>query len=196
MLPSCKIRTADASVRGVRTSISRPSLLTPIPEWYFLFYYEMLKYFRGPWEIVGTVVIPVLFYALLFLLPFLDRWPERRPFSRPIVIGAGGLLLTVVFTFLFISLRTVVKMPVTDPSVVRGKQLYQTLGCAACHRIHGEGEMIGPELSSVGAQRDADWLIRRLKDPESVAPGSIMPAFAGLSEAELTDLTTYPMTLK
>ncbi|MDA2909848.1 cytochrome c [Nitrospiraceae bacterium AH_259_D15_M11_P09] len=94
MLPSCKIRTADASVRGVRTSISRPSLLTPIPEWYFLFYY-------------------------------------------------------VVFTFLFISLRTVVKMPVTDPSVVRGKQLYQTLGCAACHRIHGEGEMIGPELSSV-----------------------------------------------
>jgi mono/diheme cytochrome c family protein len=171
-------------------------LLTPIPEWYFLFYYEMLKYFRGPWEIVGTVVIPVLFYALLFLLPFLDRWPERRPFSRPIVIGAGGLLPTVVFIFLFISLRTVVKMPVTDPSVVRGKQLYQTLGCAACHRIHGEGEMIGPELSSVGAQRDADWLIRRLKGPESVALGSIMTAFAGLSETELTDLTTYPMTLK
>ncbi len=38
--------------------------------------------------------------------------------------------------------------------------------------------------------------MRRLKDPESVAPGSIMPAFAGLSEAELTDLTKYLITLK
>ena len=169
---------------------------TPIPEWYFLFYYEILKYFRGTWQVVGTVVIPVLFYALLFLLPFLDRRPERRPFSRPIVIGAGGLLLTVVFTFLFISLKTVAKMPVTDPSVVQGKQQYQTLGCAACHSIHGEGEMIGPELSSVGAQRDADWLMRRLKDPESVAPGSIMPAYSGLSETELKDLANYLVSLK
>lgn len=169
---------------------------TPVPEWYFLFYYELLKYFRGRWEILGTVVIPVLFYALLFLLPFLDRRPERRPFSRPVVLGAGGLFLTVVFTFLTISLGTVRSMPRTPPSVTHGKQLYQRLGCAACHRIHGEGEAVGPDLSTVGAQRDADWLMRHWKDPRAVVPGSIMPAYASLREADLKDLTDYMLSLK
>lgn len=169
---------------------------TPAPEWYFLFYYEMLKHFRGRWEIVGTVVIPVIFYALLFLLPFLDRRPERRPFSRPIVIGAGGLLLVVVFTFLTVSLRAVASIPVVDPSVARGKQLYQSLGCAACHRIHGEGEAVGPDLSYEGSQHDAAWFIRRLKEPEFVVPGSLMPAYASLTESELRDLTDYLLSLK
>jgi ubiquinol-cytochrome c reductase cytochrome b subunit len=169
---------------------------TPVPEWYFLFYYEMLKYFRGRWEIAGTVVIPVLFYALLFFLPFLDRRPDRRPFSRPMVIGAGGLLLVVVFTFLTLSLKAVASIPVTDPSVARGKQLYQSLGCAVCHRIHGEGEPVGPDLSYVGAQHDATWLMRRLKEPESVQPGSIMPAYTGLSGEEVRDLTNYMVSLR
>jgi ubiquinol-cytochrome c reductase cytochrome b subunit len=169
---------------------------TPVPEWYFLFYYELLKYFRGRWELVGTVVIPILFYALLFLLPFLDRRPERRPFSRPLVLGAGGLLLAVVFTFLTISMRTVATIPRVDPSVARGKQLYQSLGCTACHRIHGEGEAVGPDLSSVGSRRDAAWLRCLWKDPQSLTPGSIMPPYAGLSDAELTDLTNYILSLK
>lgn len=169
---------------------------TPVPEWYFLFYYELLKYFRGPWEIVGTVVIPVLFYTLMFLLPFLDRRPERRPFSRPIVVGAGGLLLVVVFTFLTISLRAVASIPVTDPSIVRGKQLYQTLGCAACHQLHGEGNAVGPDLSTVGNQLDAARLMRQLKDPASMVRGSIMPSYASLTEAELRDLTNYLLSLK
>lgn len=169
---------------------------TPVPEWYFLFYYELLKYFRGRWEMVGTVVIPVLFYALLFLLPFLDRRPERRPFSRPVVIGAGGLLLVVVFTFLTISLRAVASLPKPDPSAARGKQLYQTLGCAACHRIHGEGEAVGPDLSDVGTRRDAAWLMRHWKEPEAMVPGSTMPSYAGLSDTELEDLTNYMLSLK
>lgn len=142
------------------------------------------------------MVIPVIFYALLFLLPFLDRRPERRPFSRPIVIGAGGLLLVVVFTFLTVSLRAVASIPVVDPSVARGKQLYQSLGCAACHRIHGEGEAVGPDLSYEGSQHDAAWFIRRLKEPESVVPGSLMPAYASLTESELRDLTDYLLSLK
>ena len=169
---------------------------TPMPEWYFLFYYELLKYFRGRWEIVGTVVLPVLFFALLFLLPFLDRRPERRPFSRPVVMGAGGLLLIVVFTFLTISLRAVASLPVTEPAVVRGKHLYHGLGCAACHQIHGEGEAVGPDLSRVGAQRDRAWLMRRWIEPEAFVSGSIMPAYTGLSEQELNDLTMYMLSLR
>ncbi|WP_447974723.1 cytochrome b N-terminal domain-containing protein [Nitrospira sp. Kam-Ns4a] len=169
---------------------------TPVPEWYFLFYYELLKYFRGRWEILGTVILPVLFYTLLFLVPFWDRGSERRPFSRPVVLGAGGLFLAVVLTLLAISLASVRSIPETAPSVTHGKQLYQSLGCAACHRIHGEGEAVGPDLSTVGAQRDADWLMRHWRDPQAVVPGSLMPAYAGLSDADLKDLTDYMLSLK
>jgi quinol-cytochrome oxidoreductase complex cytochrome b subunit len=49
----------------------------PRPEWYFLFLFEMLKYFPGQIEWVGTALIPVLAVLALFLLPFFDRNPKR-----------------------------------------------------------------------------------------------------------------------
>lgn len=168
---------------------------TPVPEWYFLFYYQFLKYVKGPWEIVGTVVLPLLFYLTLFLLPWLDRRPERRPFSRRVVVGAGAVFLVMVLTLLTISLREVASLPVTSPSVLRGKALYQDLDCAACHRVHGTGEAGSPDLSYVGDTRDRSWLIQHFKDPKSVVPGSEMPAYR-LSEQEMNDLTDFMLTLK
>ena len=55
----------------------------PRPEWYFLGLFQMLKYFPGKLEPVGAIGIPTLVIALLFLLPFLDRRPERDPRARP-----------------------------------------------------------------------------------------------------------------
>src|SRR5262249_11962688 len=43
------------------------------PEWYFLFLFQLLKYFEGPLQVVGTVVVPGLVATFLILLPFLDR---------------------------------------------------------------------------------------------------------------------------
>ncbi|RMH38201.1 MAG: cytochrome bc complex cytochrome b subunit [Nitrospirae bacterium] len=168
---------------------------TPIPEWYFLFYYQLLKYLEGPWEIVGTVVLPILFFLALLLLPWIDRRKERHPASRRAVLAAGAGFLTLVFTFLGLSLYEVATMPRMDPSVLRGKALYQELDCAACHRIHGQGGLVGPDLSYVGDKRDRDWLIRHFKDPQAVVPGSIMPAY-NLSDEELNDLTNYMLSLR
>jgi quinol-cytochrome oxidoreductase complex cytochrome b subunit/mono/diheme cytochrome c family protein len=39
------------------------------PEWYFLFLFQLLKYFEGPQELVGTVIIPNGVMLLLALLP-------------------------------------------------------------------------------------------------------------------------------
>ncbi len=168
---------------------------TPVPEWYFLFYYQLLKYLEGPMEIVGTIVLPILFFLGLFALPWLDRRPGRRPASRPIVIGAGAGFLLVVLTFLSLSLYEVASLPKSDPSVLRGKALYKELDCAGCHRIHGKGEAFGPDLSYIGDLRDRDWLIRHFKDPQAIVPGSEMPNY-GLNEEELNDLTNYMLTLK
>jgi ubiquinol-cytochrome c reductase cytochrome b subunit len=42
---------------------------SPRPEWYFLFLFQMLKYFKGADEIIGTMVIPNGVMVLLVLLP-------------------------------------------------------------------------------------------------------------------------------
>ena len=71
------------------------------PEWYFLFLFQLLKYFEGPMQVVGTVVIPGLASTALLALPFLDRKPSRRIMHRLPFVGAlfaglvciGGLTL-------------------------------------------------------------------------------------------------------
>jgi ubiquinol-cytochrome c reductase cytochrome b subunit len=64
----------------------------PKPEWNFLFLYESLKYFQGPLEPLGAAGVPGFLVALLLLLPFIDRGPERSPFRRPLVILSGFVI--------------------------------------------------------------------------------------------------------
>lgn len=68
------------------------------PEWFFLSMYQMLKYFPGNREVIGTFVIPSTLLAILFLLPFFDRVLPRRlahaaacGFVFAVVGGAGFL---------------------------------------------------------------------------------------------------------
>lgn len=67
----------------------------PRPEWYFLFLFQMLRYFEGPWEVVGTFLIPNLAILILLLLPFLDRNPERRIRKRPIAVVCVVLAISL-----------------------------------------------------------------------------------------------------
>jgi ubiquinol-cytochrome c reductase cytochrome b subunit len=48
------------------------------PEWYFLFLFQLLKYFEGPLHLVGTVIIPNGVGVLLFLLPLLGYGRMRK----------------------------------------------------------------------------------------------------------------------
>lgn len=169
---------------------------TPVPEWYFLFFYQFLKYMSGPLEPLATWILPGLFILGLLLWPFIDRNPERRPSSRTVALISGGAFLAIIFTLLGISLRDLYALPTLDPSVARGKALFAHQHCMACHRIHGEGGKVGPDLSYVADQRpDRQWHLRHFRDPQSVSPGSIMPAFP-LEEKDLNDLTSYILTLK
>jgi ubiquinol-cytochrome c reductase cytochrome b subunit len=51
------------------------------PEWYFLFLFQLLKYFQGDLVIIGTVLIPVGVMVLLFLLPLLG-YGRMRTFGH------------------------------------------------------------------------------------------------------------------
>ncbi len=65
----------------------------PRPEWYYLPMFEWLKYFEGPTVVFAVVVIPGLLAAAFFLLPFLDRKLERRPWRRPIPVLAVAFVV-------------------------------------------------------------------------------------------------------
>ena len=68
----------------------------PRPEWYFLFLFQLLKYLPGSLELLGTVVLPGLAGAFLFVLPFLDNGGSRRvrdrlPWLVPLLLGGVGI---------------------------------------------------------------------------------------------------------
>jgi ubiquinol-cytochrome c reductase cytochrome b subunit len=168
----------------------------PVPEWYFLFYYELLKYVHGPLEPLATWVLPLLVVLIMLLWPFIDQNPARHPVKRPLALSAGALFLLVVFSLLGISISNLYAVPRVDPAVARGKALYAQFGCAGCHRIHGEGGAVAPDLSFVGDTRpEREWHLKHFRDPPSVSPGSFMPKFP-LNDRQLNDLTSYMLSLK
>src|SRR5713226_2820332 len=54
----------------------------PRPEWYFLFLFQTLKLFKGPLEMIGSVVLPTLAIFALVLVPFIDRGRMRKVTQR------------------------------------------------------------------------------------------------------------------
>ncbi len=104
---------------------------TPRPEWYFLFLFQLLKYFPGKLEVVGVVIIPTLAILVLALLPFLDRSPRRHFLNRPVVTGMTAFAMTAI---VFLTIQSVREAP-PPAEVASGDQtaaLYAA-NCAPCH---------------------------------------------------------------
>jgi ubiquinol-cytochrome c reductase cytochrome b subunit len=146
----------------------------PRPDWYFLGLFELLKYFPGPLEPVATMVIPGLAVGFLIALPFLDRGPNRRPFSRarlPITIAMALLgAATVVLTVLGF-MDTPERPDLNDwgPRSIAGHDLvmHEDSACAKCHLTGGPA----PELSITRVSKDDEWLLNHMADPAAIAPG-------------------------
>jgi len=70
------------------------------PEWYFLSLFQLLKYFEGDQEIIGTVVIPGGIGMVLFILPLLGyRWmrPVGHVVGVLIVVGLLGAVIVLTY---------------------------------------------------------------------------------------------------
>ena len=68
----------------------------PRPEWYFLSLFQLLKYFQGPFETIGTFVIPTVGMLLLLFLPFLDRSERKVLWKRPIAMTATSVCVVAI----------------------------------------------------------------------------------------------------
>jgi cytochrome c oxidase cbb3-type subunit III len=52
----------------------------------------------------------------------------------------------------------------------KGAAIYRAKGCEACHMIRGAGEGLGPELTDIGARRNAAYLRNKLLNPAASLP--------------------------
>jgi ubiquinol-cytochrome c reductase cytochrome b subunit len=77
---------------------------------------------------------------------------------------------------------------------VQGALVYQSNGCAGCHRVNGSGTPVGPDLNGLSKRRSRSWVMDHFADPPKLSPGSIMPPYK-LSPKDLNNLTTYLFAL-
>ena len=84
----------------------------------------------------------------------------------------------------------------TAPAAVReGATLFDSLGCAGCHRVDGSAG--GFDLSNEGALgRSWEWLATQIREPAGHLPGSVMPAHPQLAEPQLAALVAYLQSLR
>lgn len=117
----------------------------PRPEWYFLWMFQLLKYFPGQLEGIAIVGLGLLIAVGLFGLPFFDRSPKRHPLNRPIATVA---MLLIVAGMVFLTIQAVVTTPAAaegvnvagdlEARIEAGGKLYAD-NCAKCHGENGEG---------------------------------------------------------
>lgn len=89
------------------------------------------------------------------------------------------------------------KLPVDTQEagkVERGEAIVKEKGCMACHKIKGVGAAVGPDLTGVARRLDRETLHKRLKNPKSVKPDSIMPAY-GFSDEQSEAIIAFLKTL-
>lgn len=127
------------------------SAYVPRPEWYFLFLFQMLKYFPGQIEWVGTVIIPTIAVLALLLLPFYDRSPFRHWKKRKVataimsIVVVGMVALTILAAVTTPPQEEVALATTITDKIILGQDLY-SIQCVECHGAEGEGgEIIGVE---------------------------------------------------
>jgi ubiquinol-cytochrome c reductase cytochrome b subunit/menaquinol-cytochrome c reductase cytochrome b/c subunit len=179
----------------------------PRPDWYFFFLFELLRVIKpDAFTQMATIGIPTLGMVLLFLLPFYDRGPERRPERRPIamvtfvVVVAAMALLT--YQGAHAGDPTTISLP-TPQRIVKaggaqlaeyeaGKAVVAQSGCLACHKIgeNGNGGP-GPNLTRVATRLPAGAIARTLVNP--TAP---MPSFRNLPPNKFKAAVAFLSQLK
>jgi ubiquinol-cytochrome c reductase cytochrome b subunit/menaquinol-cytochrome c reductase cytochrome b/c subunit len=179
----------------------------PRPEWYFFFLFEVLRVIKPPSLVpLATIGVPTIGMILLFLLPFYDRGPERRPERRPIAVAT---FLAVAAAMAFLTYQganagspTAIEMP-TPAAVVQaggatlaefnaGKAVVAQSGCLACHKIGDNGnDGPGPNLTHIAARLPRQGIARTLVNP--TAP---MPSFKNLPPQKFKAVEAFLAQLK
>ncbi|WP_445612565.1 c-type cytochrome [Geobacillus sp. YF-1] len=173
----------------------------PLPDWYFLFLYQLLKYSyaSGPYTVVGAIIMPGLAFTALLLAPFLDRGPERRPWKRPV---ATGMMLLTLAAMIYLTWESVVthdwkkaaeqgkiRAEVKIDTNAEGYKIAQANTCTSCHGQNLSGGA-GPSLIGTGLKPEE--IAKIAKQGRGNMPAGV---FKGTDE-ELKKLSEFIAGLK
>ncbi|MDT2045669.1 MULTISPECIES: menaquinol-cytochrome c reductase cytochrome b/c subunit [Bacillaceae] len=169
----------------------------PLPDWYFLFLYQLLKYTyaSGPYNAIGAFIIPGIAFGALMLAPFLDRGPERRPTKRPLATGFMLLGVAAVFYLTWESVVSVdweakeaqgeIREEVAIDTEADGYKIMQEQTCLTCHGENLQGGPAAPALT--GLDLSAEEIADIAKNGQGSMPAGI---FKG-SDEELKTLSEF-----
>jgi ubiquinol-cytochrome c reductase cytochrome b subunit/menaquinol-cytochrome c reductase cytochrome b/c subunit len=179
----------------------------PRPEWYFFFLFEVLRVIKPPSLVpLATIGVPTICMILLFLLPFYDRGPERRPERRPIATTAGIVTIAAMafLTYSGANAGSPTAIELSTPKAVKeaggaelreyeeGKLVVAQSGCEACHKIGENGNAgPGPELTHIASRIPRQAIARTLVNP--TAP---MPSFKNLPPKKFQAVVAFLSALK
>ncbi len=179
----------------------------PRPEWYFYFLFELLRVIKPNWLVpLATLGIPTICLIFLFLLPFVDRSPERRPERRPMATTVGIFVIAAMayLTYLGASAGSPTSIDVPTPPGIQqqggtvlakfqaGRAVAAQSGCLACHKFGDNGnDGPGPNLTEIGSRLKAQAIARTLINP--TAP---MPSFKDLPQDKFNNLVVFLSNLK
>ncbi len=184
----------------------------PRPDWYFLFLFQTLKFFKGSLEPVGSILLPSLGVGALILAPFIDRGILRKVTKRITAIGVVCLAAITWGALTFAAIKStppsaeeqaaaVQPAQPTPPTVglfapqeLAGLGYFRQEKCQACHTLPGIPSDNGPNLATAREHRNAEWMIKYFKYPTSVVPGSHMSPIQ-LSDANLDALAAFLLKL-
>jgi putative heme-binding domain-containing protein len=108
--------------------------------------------------------------------PVLRQAPDDATLVRIIQEGIPGTAMTGSFSLSnaeaadvaayvrSLGRSTDVAGPAAAGDAGRGRAIYDEQGCGACHIVAGEGRGIGPELTTIGDDRGAEYLRQSLVD--------------------------------
>jgi cytochrome c oxidase cbb3-type subunit I/II len=153
---------------------------------------------------------------------WIERRPIQMLVGSAIAILIGGIIEISPMVMIESNVPKIASVKPYTPLELHGRDLYIREGCMGCHsqmvrpfrsetERYGEysksGEFIydrpflwgskrtGPDLHRVGGKYPDSWHYNHMVDPQSIAPGSIMPAYPWLLRDEM-DLGTMPKKIK
>lgn len=170
----------------------------PRPEWYFLFYFQLLKYFGGALTIVGVFVVPLVASVALFLLPFYDRNKETKLGKRPLAAAAAlfSIVMVVGLTAQSIvedmdepRIKRMYLPPVTAEQVTEGNRIFHTF-CVLCHSMDGKGGFMATDMTQIGGRASRTYIENVVLNPQIVNQKTIM-SLIPLSDDERHAVSAY-----
>ncbi len=176
------------------------TIYTPRPEWYFLWLFQLLKFFHGPFEAIGSIGLPSLVIAGLVAVPFLDRGRVCKLRQQSL---AAGVVLFVVAGWSLLTVSAIRGTPANSVAPVADAHQEQALRlpaeelaavsyfrqeqCQACHNLVDGEPKTGPNLAGIEIHASPDWMTSHFRNP-GFSVGKRIPAPPQLTPPQINAL--------